>query len=207
MEHAQNYGSRRLRGGIDEGTLGKQNRRKGRRQQTPAPQEMAKPIVIPPVADRSPLRRLIDRFQSMGRHLTTPLGIAASIATIVAVVIAALQYQPAGNLLVSIGKDAPLNDDRPTYFFFSMPQDAYYARYVLPVDLELTNTSSTHDDEVRMILSYDRKYLRAELPLEAMRHDPRRPPGEQRHDISRARTHDYVKFSTTFLPPKARGPT
>ncbi|WP_157870652.1 hypothetical protein [Azospira oryzae] len=121
--------------------------------------------------------------------------------TIVGSVVVLLQYHH-GNLTVSVGDNAPLNEDRPTYFFFKVPKGTEYSRYVLPVQLKLTNTSNLFDDEVRMVISYDRKYLRAEIPEEAMKHDMSRPTGEQRYEISTDDTNDYVKYSTTFLSPK-----
>lgn len=187
--------------------MGKQSRRKGRRQQTPAPQQQVKPNSAPgtpPAVGGSPPRRFVGRLSVLLRGLLTPFGLVSSIATIVATVVA-LGYLH-GTLIVSIGENAPLNEDRPTYFFFSMPENAEYSRYVLPVNLKLTNASNFHDDEVRMIVSYDRKYGRTELPEEAWRPDARRPAGEQRREVSSDGKNDYVKFSATFLPPKHTQP-
>lgn len=167
--------------------MGKQNRRKVRQQRK-----------LPPQQKVTAIRRIVDLFVSLPSFVNYLLGALASLVTILSFYI----LWPHDSLLISVGDGAPLNKDEPTYFFFSMPKDAESARYLLPVHLELTNTSKTSVDEVRMIITYDHKYFRSMLPEEAMTHDVSRPTGEQNYEVKSDSAHDYVTFSATFLSPQ-----
>jgi len=181
------------------------------RQRQQKPRSTAKPRVIP-APSSSLLRRFFERLASLLRRIWKQLGAVAAVAGIVGAVAGIAQYQHAnlvderegklgGQLVISVGDNAPLNKNVPTYFFFSMPKDVGDARYLVPVHLKLTNTSNAHDDEVRMTIEYDRKYFRSVLPDEAIRHDASRPAGEQHYEFSSDSAYDYVKYSTAFLSP------
>lgn len=106
-----------------------------------------------------------------------------------------------GQLLLSVGNDAPLNEDEPTYFLFSMPIDREDARFLVPIHLELTNTSNVYDSQVRMVIQYDRMYSRSAITEDHMTVGASRPKGDQHFEVSSDDKHDYAKYSINFISP------
>lgn len=107
----------------------------------------------------------------------------------------------AGQLLASVGENAPLNDNAPTYFFFSMPKGSEDARYLVPIHLRLTNTSNTHDEQIRLVIEYDRKYLRSVISEEFITHNTSRLQSDRHFEQGTGSNYDYAKYSMAFLSP------
>lgn len=153
------------------------------------------------------------RLVSVLRLLWKQRTVIALIAGIVAAVFTVLQYQHqnlvderegklTGQLILSAGTNGPvLNQNAPTYYFFSMPPDKQDARFAIPVHLKLTNTSNARDGQVHLVLTYERKYFRDRLPDELIRPSAARPADEQHFEKSSNGDYDYAKYRLTFLSP------
>lgn len=107
-----------------------------------------------------------------------------------------------GQLEVVFFKGAPLNEDRPTYFFFAIPQDSDdKAGFVMPLHFRVKNDSNASDQSVNPIIQYDHAYRRTEIPAAAIPPKANRPKDQLQYALDSDRQYDYVKHSLTFLSP------
>lgn len=112
--------------------------------------------------------RLFLRSVASGRQW---LEVCGAIGGIIAAIYAATSFHHTigmeeregklgGQLQVVFFKGAPLNEDRPTYFFFAIPQGSDdKAGFVMPLHFRVKNDSNASDQSVNLIIQYDRALL------------------------------------------------
>lgn len=129
-------------------------------------------------------------------------GLVTGLAALMAFYPPAMDYiegRRGGQLVLHLRSEA-LHQDVPTYVFYAVPRNSGDAKFLVPVELLVHNSSKKSDSNVSLSIKYSGINGRFVIPKDFMRHSGARHEGDILHEVNSRGRYDYSNFRIVFMP-------